>query len=232
MRRPRIGGGGRGQTLVEMALVMPLFVMLLVGIIVLGTGVFYQQQITNGAREAARYAATHSATARCPTVSSHDPSSPPLSYTRCDRPEDGWPNMTAAGRAAIHGMDRAGVHFTACWSGYVLDGSTPPSGIDAPPPGEYHIVPSASPATISSTWMPCSIDGVDPASSATSIDCSGSLSRADTASAASEGQGVIVANQVTVYACSVWTPPMAGFLLIPDQVGLRAVVTEPIERQQ
>jgi hypothetical protein len=58
------------------------------------------------------------------------------------------------------------------------------------------------------------------------------LSRSDTASSASEGQGRIVANQVTVYACTIWNPPMAGFLLIPDQVTLRAVVTEPIERQQ
>ncbi len=37
--------------------------------IVLGLGVFYQQELTNVAREAARYAAIHSATAQCPTVS-------------------------------------------------------------------------------------------------------------------------------------------------------------------
>jgi hypothetical protein len=37
---------------------------------------------------------------------------------------------------------------------------------------------------------------------------------------------------VTAYACYVWQPPMAGFLLLPNQVTLRAVVTEAIQRQQ
>ena len=38
--------GTTGQTLVEIALILPLFLMVLVGIIVLGIGVFYQQQMT------------------------------------------------------------------------------------------------------------------------------------------------------------------------------------------
>jgi len=63
----------RGQTLVEMALLMPIFLMVLLGIIVLGTGVFYQQQLANAAREAARFASVHSATSDCPTTSSIDP---------------------------------------------------------------------------------------------------------------------------------------------------------------
>ena len=42
-----------GQTMVELALVMPLFIMVVVGIIVLGIGVFYNQQLSNAAREAA-----------------------------------------------------------------------------------------------------------------------------------------------------------------------------------
>ena len=46
----------RGQTLVELALAAPLFFMVLIGMIVLGIGVFYQQELTNVAREAARYA--------------------------------------------------------------------------------------------------------------------------------------------------------------------------------
>ena len=36
--------------------------MVLTGIITFGIGVFYQQQLNNAAREAARYAAIHSAT--------------------------------------------------------------------------------------------------------------------------------------------------------------------------
>ena len=59
----------RGQTLVEFALVAPLFTMVLLGIVIFGIGVFYQQQLTNAAREAARYASIHSATSQCPTTS-------------------------------------------------------------------------------------------------------------------------------------------------------------------
>ena len=42
------------------------------GVIVFGIGLFYQQQVTNAAREAARYAAIHSATSECPTRSRRD----------------------------------------------------------------------------------------------------------------------------------------------------------------
>ena len=44
--------------------------------------------------------------------------------------------------------------------------------------------------------------------------------------------GVIIGNRVTAYACYNWTPPLAGFLLVPQQVTLRGVITEPIQRQQ
>jgi hypothetical protein len=40
------------------------------------------------------------------------------------------------------------------------------------------------------------------------------------------------ANQVTVLACYNWQPPMAGFLLIPQTVTLKAVITETLEYQQ
>jgi hypothetical protein len=223
----------RGQSVVELALVLPLFLMVLLGIIVLGIGVFYQQQVSNAAREAARYASIHSATARCPTVGQWDPVPKPPTYDRCDRPQESWPNMTAAGRQAIFGLNPAAVRFTPCWSGYVQNGTTPPNGIDYMPPGEYVLAPATPPVVVTdSAYMPCQIGGVDPAESASSLGCTAGLARADTASSASEGQGRIVANQVTVYACTVWSPPLAGFLLIPDQVTLRAVITEPMERQQ
>ncbi len=40
------------------------------------------------------------------------------------------------------------------------------------------------------------------------------------------------ANQVTVYACYDWRPPLAGFLLIPKTLTLRAVITEALQYQQ
>src|SRR3990172_7029579 len=98
-RRP----GGRGQALVEFAFVLPFFLTVVFGIIVLGLAVFYQQQLANAAREAARYAAVHSATSQCPTVSWLDPTlaNQPDSYYRCDPPQDGWPRLSAAGRKAV-----------------------------------------------------------------------------------------------------------------------------------
>ena len=36
----------RGQTMVELALILPLFLSVLFGIVILGIGVFYQQQVT------------------------------------------------------------------------------------------------------------------------------------------------------------------------------------------
>ena len=44
----------RGQALVEFALVFPIAMSVIFGIIVFGMWVFYQQQLTNVAREGAR----------------------------------------------------------------------------------------------------------------------------------------------------------------------------------
>jgi hypothetical protein len=216
----------RGQTLVELALVLPLFLMVIVGIIALGMGVFYQQQIGNAAREAARYASIHSASSLFPTAGSYDPATPLDTYPvpgGADRKVDGWPYMTAAARDAVFGLRRADVKVSACWSGY----QSATGERDAPPPGTYDVI-----GTITSTFVQCSIDGVDPTVDLRAVGCRDSMPTTDQASSQSESSAVIVANTVTAYACYVWTPPMAGFLLIPPAVTLRALATEPIERQQ
>jgi hypothetical protein len=229
--------------MVEMALVFPLFILLFFGILILGIGIFYQQQVTNAAREAARFASTHSATAAKPTVSKLDPVVPPLSYVRWDRPEDGWPDMTAAARQRIFGVKATDVQVAACWSGYEGKdgaGQPDPTKYDYPPPASppgYELVPGASPPQYWNPevgWAQCTIDGADPTADASAIGCSAGLAdtTVDTASSISEGQGRIVANTVTAYACYIWRPPLAGFLLIPQNVTLRAVITEPIQRQQ
>jgi hypothetical protein len=216
--------------MVELALVLPLLLMVLVGIMVFGIGVFYNQQLSNAAREAARFASIHSATAICPTEGSIPPQSPPESYpfTGCDSKALGWPFMTAHARAATFGLNRADVHIAACWSGYWLN--APPHPVpagDAPPPGTYDVI-----GTIDSSFRQCGINGVDPTQSTAGIGCADGLPTTDQASAISETKERKVANTVTAYACYIWTPPMAGFLLIPATVTLRAVATEAIERQQ
>jgi hypothetical protein len=139
--------------------------------------------------------------------------------------------MTAAGRRLVFGLNPTAVNIAACWSGYRLnDGSGNPTGtMDAPPPNEYQTL-----GRIESSWAQCSIGGADPTSDPDVIPCNGGLAATtvDQASNQSERPGVVVANTVTAYACYNWQPPMAGFLLIPQTVTLRAVITEPIERQQ
>jgi hypothetical protein len=226
--------------MVELALILPLFLSLLFGIIILGIGVFYQQQVTNAAREAARFASVNSATAICPTVPRLDPKGTdsvsgrqgataafePLSYTRCDAPAAGWPNMVGRARSLIFGFSPASLRVAACWSGYVTS---------TPAPGYYDVAPPDTDTNVSGqSWAQCQIGGHDPTTDPSQIACDSSLvgSTVDTASAISERQGVTVGNRVTAVACYVWTPPLAGFLLIPQQVTLRGVITEPIQRQQ
>ena len=228
-----------GQTLVELALVLPMFLMVIFGIIVLGIGVFYQQQIANAGREAARMATISSASAQCPVVSHLPPVPTALTadqvgnYFACNGPGNNWPNLHSAARQTVFGMTRSAVQVSACWSGYVDSF------------GNYDA--AATDAGVANTFLPCTMrrsDGgaVDPRTQAAELPCPPLPTVAsgyspprtdgdDKASnlAASTGNN---ANQVTVYTCYVWRPPMAGFLLIPAEVTLRAVVTEAIQHQR
>jgi hypothetical protein len=49
-----------GQTLVEFALLFPIFLILVLGFFDLGRAVFYYSSLTNAVRETARYAIVHS----------------------------------------------------------------------------------------------------------------------------------------------------------------------------
>lgn len=227
--------------MVEMALVFPLFLVLLFGLVSFGIAIFYQQQVTNAAREAARYAAIHSATSQCPTASRLAPMPPPSDrYHACDSPEEGWPDMTTHAQSLVFGLPAMDVQVAACWAGYVEGGA-----YDAPPPGDYAL-PDGSVRTVSSTWSPCTIGGVDPLVTPAGVPCTSSVgaSTVDTASNLSEGPGRIVANQVVAYTCYVWNPPLGGIAIsvpcdvgwcsieiIPSEITLRGVVSEPIQRQ-
>jgi hypothetical protein len=231
-RRP---AASRGQALVEFALIVPLFIMVLTGIIVLGLIVFFNQQLSNAAREAARFAVISSASAQCPVVSTLRPPNvdpltgftgawaPPPSYLDCD-PKP-WPKMVAFARSKVFGVNPGSVLVSACWSGYRTS-----TQYDAPPSGTYLI--NGNLTVVTSSWAQCTIDGHDPTGNTSAVRCQSGLPTVDTASDMSEGQGRIVANRVTAYACMAWSPPMAGFLLIPQTVTLRAVISEPIQRQQ
>jgi hypothetical protein len=227
----------RGQTIVELALAAPLFFMVLIGIVVLGIGVFYQQELTNVAREAARYAAIHSATAQCPTVSNLDPDPPPgTGNYRCDPPETRWPQMTAFARERAFGLPPDGIQFSACWSGYwVTDGAENFTDYDAPPadlvtgaanPFRYCTIPSDSGGPITN---------IDPRTDPEQIQCTTPMpltSATNDMASSMSAFNSLIANEVTVFACFNWAPPAAGFLLIPQTVTLRAVITESLQYQQ
>jgi hypothetical protein len=228
MRGVRRRKPSNGQALVEFALVFPLALLLIFGLIVIGLYVFYQQELTNIAREASRHASIHSSTAACPTASWRDPQAPGFNYPsypyHCDGPNNPndsypWPKMTAHARASAWGLDASKVHLNACWSGFLRVGSPPGSLADSPPVD--------SPSGLPNTFMQCTIDGHDPTVDAGSLDCRGRMTTV-TDDQASDKPG----NQVTVYACFRWSPPLAGLLLIPSQVTMRAVITEVIQRQQ
>lgn len=247
----------RGQTLTEFALVAPLFFTLFFGIIVIGIALFYQQQITHAARESARYAVIHSATARCPTVSNVEPHAAllplPNSYYECDAPSARWPFMTGAARGSVVGMTSANVLVTACWSGYWTRDSggnwaahdeaavDPVTGA----PNEFRectvrvfgwcsgdsgasAVHVINPRTLGDATCPGSDKKVR-------VDCGKQFPLTtdtdDMASsfASSDGRN---ANQVTVLTCYAWSPPLAGLLLIPSTLNLVGVVTETMEYQQ
>jgi hypothetical protein len=227
IRLPFTHRATRGQALVELALVLPLFLMVIFGIIILGIGVFYQQQLTNAARDAARFAVIHSASSDCPTVSWLDPdpvAAPGGVIYRCDPPPT-WPQMTSYARGRLVGMAANNVKISACWSGYAKknpDGTWVTGSKD-----------EALPTPAQPTYLrPCTIGGIDPRTNTGSLPCPATTSMGDdTASDLSVSTGKS-GNEVTVYACYDWQPPLAGFLLIPQTIHLRAVITEGMEYQQ
>jgi hypothetical protein len=62
MRRPRLGRGQNSQALIEFALISPVLLLLLFGIIDVGRAVFYYDTVSHAAREGARTAVRASGT--------------------------------------------------------------------------------------------------------------------------------------------------------------------------
>src|SRR6185312_10757110 len=55
MAPQRPGGPSRGQSMVEFALVLPIFLMLVFGTVDLGRAIFYQSLLNEAVRDGARY---------------------------------------------------------------------------------------------------------------------------------------------------------------------------------
>jgi hypothetical protein len=77
----------RGQSLVEFALILPIFLMLLVGIFDLGHVVWTNNALSTAAREATRFAIVHGGKATCPVgPASAGQITPPADPTNCPFP--------------------------------------------------------------------------------------------------------------------------------------------------
>jgi hypothetical protein len=231
----------RGQTLVETALVLPLFLVVVFGIVTFGVAIFYQQQVATAAREAARFAAVHSASSDCPVNGwlLPDPGSVPTGAASCgtpDSPANGWPAMNSTADEYAFGMNPADLHVTACWSSY-HDAVT--GGFDAGP--YYAGDPSGA---TPNAWSPCTMHGgVDPLAATDSLPCPATTSGPSAPQtldgddqgsnlAVSDRQLAVSANRVVVYACYTWAPPLAGFLGIPNTFTFRAVISEALHHQR
>lgn len=228
LRAPR-----RGQSMVEFVLVLPVFIIVIGGIISFGIGVFYQQQLTNAAREAARYAAIHSATSQCPTTSWIDPALNRLPDTfeldtyDCDPPNLRWPEMTAHARSKVFGLNSAAVHVAACWSGYWDDD-----------PVALHDAPAIGADGQPNEFRECTIGGINPRTSSDALPCPPPLTIEGASAGDGDDQasnlafsGASTTNQVTVYACYVWSPPLLS-AFTGTTITMRAVITEAMQHQQ
>jgi hypothetical protein len=238
MIRLRLGDRPSGQAIAEFAIVFPIAFVLILAMIVLGLLVFYQQQLTNIAREGARFAAIHSAEVPCPTASWRDPQGAarpnfyPIAPLWCDGPNAAgdpypWPKMTDRARSQGWGLNASAVFINACWSGYAPTGTVIATGQDYSPPFPQADNPPVDPATGNdNVFAQCTIDRIDPVAATNSLDC-----RARMTTTADDPASDIPGNQATVYACYRWAPPFAGLLFVPSVVTLRAVVTEVVQNQ-
>jgi hypothetical protein len=85
---------------------------------------------------------------------------------------------------------------------------------------------SVSPA-VPNEFHQCTIAGTNPVTNPQDLACRARMTTLSDDPASDRED-----NQVTVYACFQWAPPLAGVLMIPSQITMRAVITEVIHQQQ
>jgi hypothetical protein len=138
--------------------------------------------------------------------------------------------MTAQARTFAFGLNPADVQVTACWAGYH----------DFSNPGIYDAGPIwANDGVTPNPWFDCTMEAasINPLTETASLPCPATTTEAagnDTASnlAVSDRELAVAANRVVIYACMNWSPPLAGFLVIPQSVVLRAVSSEAVQHQK
>lgn len=109
---------GRGQALVEFALIAPIFFVLVLGCIEFGRAVYTIQILNNATREGARYAIVHGSQSVCPSGPMPNGAS-----NNCD--PSGARITTAVHRAAL-GLNPSAISVTTKWCHDVSTCNTAP----------------------------------------------------------------------------------------------------------
>jgi hypothetical protein len=122
------GHGSRGQGLAEFALVLPIFLAILIGMVDLGRAVWANNSVANAAREATRFAAVHGGSCEelvtgtvcstanyCPVGPYSAPTVVPAASTSCPYPSPSKQSIynVAIGYLVASGT---GVTVTACYA--------------------------------------------------------------------------------------------------------------------
>jgi hypothetical protein len=132
--------GSRGQGLVEFALVLPVFMVILIGMVDLGRAIWANNAVANAAREAARFASVHggscedlqgsvcSSTNYCPVGPKGTQTAVPTASTSCPYPSNSKQSIyNVATNYLIGGGTSSTV--TACYySTTACSGNTDQSG--------------------------------------------------------------------------------------------------------
>ena len=118
----------RGQGLAEFALVLPVFLAILIGMVDLGRAVWANNSVANAAREAARYAAVHggscedlvagtvcSSTNYCPIGPYAAPTVVPAASTSCPYPSPSKQSIYDVATAYLVASG-TGTTVTACYA--------------------------------------------------------------------------------------------------------------------
>lgn len=101
----------RGQALVETALILPLFLVLMMGVFDLGRAIWATTSLASAAREAARFAIVHGGTAstQCPVGTPSADANIPLPSASCPYPS---PSKQAIVNAAMAAAVAGGANVT------------------------------------------------------------------------------------------------------------------------
>ena len=122
------GNRRRGQALAEFALVVPLFLILVFGIVDFARGIFAYSVLSNAAREGARYAMVHG------TLSATD--NPPVSGPGTGDP-DGFVYVAPKARDFSFTLEASAIRVGTCWGfgcSIAADCVTPTDTANAPVP--------------------------------------------------------------------------------------------------